>query len=252
MKPVEICLYGDIGNSFWFEGITANDTRLQLKELDPKADVHTLRINSTGGLVDEGLAIMNVVRAHKEGMKQANPNYKLNTVVDGYCMSAATLPFMAGDDRKVALGGVVMIHDAWGYPSGNAAALRKYADDLDNLSENAATIYASLCAPGPVGEAPRDTKYFRSMMADETYLTGKSVVDCGLATSLDEALQATLFAGLTPETMKGHYVELMLKRQERRTFSRATVAADMLERKKALNTLNMLAIELGQPLITKS
>lgn len=244
-KLTEICLYGDIGDTYWFEGITANDVRLSLKELDPKAAIHTLRINSTGGRVDEGLAIMNIVRAHKAAMKVSNPDFSLVTVVDGYCMSAATLPMMAGNKREIALGGIVMIHDAWAYSGGNAAELRKQADDLDKLSDNAATIYAQLSVPAAEGAEARDNAYFRKMMAAETYLTGEEAVACGMATCVDKALEASMWKGLTPETMKGHYVEIMTKRPERRTYNRATNTAAMLERKKAIQELEFLAIELG-------
>ena len=188
---------------------------------------------------------MNTLRAHAATMKLLVPTFQLNTVVDGYAMSSASVIFMAGTERQVALGGVVMIHDAWGYSGGNADLLRKQADELDILSDNAATIYATLCAPAAEGSPVRDTAFFRKMMKEETYLTGQSVVDCGLATSVDKALEATLFAGLSPETMKGHYVEMMTKRQERHTFSRAVDAASMLEKKKALQALSFLAIELG-------
>lgn len=248
MKPTELCIYGDIGNTYWFEGVTANDVRLGLKDLDTDAAEHTVRINSTGGLVDEGLAMMNILRAHAASMKLSNPQFSLNTVVDGYCMSAATCPFMAGDNRQVALGGVVLIHDAWNYTSGNAADLRKTADDLDKLSDNAATVYAALCTAADVGTAPRDAAYFRNLMRQETYLIGDEIVNCGLATAVDKSLEAMLFKDLTPEKMKGRYVELMTKRQERRVYSRARDSAVVLTKNEALKALAHLEIELGMSL----
>lgn len=251
-KPTELCIYGDIGDSYWFEGVTANSVRLGLKELDPDVDLQTVRINSPGGLVDEGLAIMNTLRAHKEGMRLLRPNFKLKTVVDGYAMSAGTLPMMAGDERVVALGGVVMIHDAWSYSGGNAAELRKQADNLDTLSQNAATIYATLCVPAAKDAPSRSADYFRGLMKEESYFTGQAVVDCGLATSVDSALEAELFAGLTPERMKGRYVEIMTKRSEKMTFNRGKNKSTLQTKPEAMRELNLLALELGLPLLTKS
>lgn len=250
----EIQLYGDIGDSWWSDGITAAAVRNELRDLDQSADMHDVRINSMGGDVGEGLTIMNVLRAHSAALKLTNPNFKLRTIVDGYAMSAASTIFMAGDERHVALGGVVMIHDAWSYTGGNAAEMRKIADVLDKLSENAANIYAALCVPAEKGAAARDSAYYRNLMKEETYMTGDEAVNMGLATSVDKGIEAVLFAGFTPETMKGRtergeskYVAAMTtKRNHIYNHPRNTEAYK--SHKAALNLLNLTAIELGTSL----
>ena len=237
-------LYGDIGSSYWFEGITAKDVSLQLKDLDISASKHTIRFNSPGGLVDEGLAMMNVLRVHKTTMKAINPSFELETVCDGYCMSAATCPFMAGDIRTIALGGVFMIHDAWSYAGGDAKLLRKIADDLDKLSENAANIYAALCTPSK----DRTAAFFRNLMTEETYFIGAEAVDVGLATQEDKASEAVLCASLTPENLKGHYVQRMTKDRIKTTYNRPINPQSMKKRDDAIALLAKTAAELGKPL----
>lgn len=250
----ELSLYGDIGNSWWSDGITAVDVRNSLRELDQQANKHSIRINSMGGDVGEGLTIMNVLRAHAQALRLSNPNFKLMTIVDGYAMSSASVVFMAGDERHIALGGVVMIHDAWSYTGGNAAEMRKTAAVLDKLSENAADIYAALCVPAEKGATQRDAAYYRQLMIDETYLTGNEAVTMGLATSVDTGIEAVLYAGFSPETMKGRdergqskYVAAMTTKRNH-IYNRPRNTQQFLNHKEALKLLNLTAIELGTKL----
>lgn len=239
-----INLYGDIGSSYWFDGIGAKDVVLALKDLDTSLNKHYCRINSPGGYVDEGLAIMNVLLAHKNAMRAFNPEFKLETVVDGYAMSAATLPLMAGDERTLALGGVVMIHDAWTWANGNAADLRKQAEQLDKLSQNIADVYAARATAAPKGSDERNAEYFRKLMADESYLMGQETMDCGIITNIDSGKEASLLAALTPEKMKGHYAEYMTTRRNH-TFTVARDKNSLLQTQKALADIERLAAELG-------
>lgn len=253
----ELSLYGDIGDSWWGDGITAVDVRNNLRELDQNAPMHYIRINSMGGDVGEGLTIMNLLRAHAAAQRLTNPEFKLRTIVDGYAMSSASVIFMAGDERHIALGGVVMIHDAWSYTGGNATEMRKTADTLDKLSENAADIYATLCVPAEKSAAARDAAYYRNLMKAETYMTGDEAVSMGLATSVDKGIEAVLYTNFTPETMKGRddkghskYVAAMTtKRNHIYNTPRNTKA--YLNHKEAMKLLNLTAIELGTQLTSK-
>src|SRR4051794_21686229 len=51
----EIFIYGDIGESYWEETVTARDFVKEIAALD--ADQITVRINTIGGSVPDGLAI---------------------------------------------------------------------------------------------------------------------------------------------------------------------------------------------------
>lgn len=241
----ELCLYGDIGESWWSgEGVTESAVLEGLKSLDMSAEKHTIRINSPGGNVDTGLAILTLLRSHAAQMKAANPAFQLETSCDGYAMSSASVIFMAGDVRTVALGGVVMIHDAWTCCYGNSAEMTKMVDVLDKLSQNTANIYAALCT-APAKDAPaRDSAYFRALMKEETYMIGDEAVNCGLATRQDIGTTASLCAALTPEKLKGRYAETMSKHYQRRTFTRAASSKSLVDIKAAQQQLKQLQASL--------
>lgn len=237
----DLMLYGDIGADWWSgDGITETMVHDGLCLLDPTASAHNIRINSPGGRVDTGLAIMNQLRSHSAQMKASNPDFKLHTVCDGYAMSIASVIMMAGDVRTVALGGVVMIHDAWSGCYGNATEMRKAAETLDLLSENISDIYATLCTPAVNGTPARDRAYYRDLMKSETYMIGDDCVKKGLATNVDIAVTAALDKALTPEIMQGKYVHLMTAGYKKRTFSRPTAAKSLTDAKLANQRLKML------------
>ncbi len=221
----QIMLYGDIGSDWWTgDGITEEHVLEGLKSLDMEAPKHQVRINSPGGRVDTGLAIFNLLRHHKAQMKAINPAFQLETIVDGYAMSVASVIFMSGDKRIVCLGGIGMIHDAWCGMYGNAAEMTKAANRLDMLSENSADIYAKCCVPAADKEPVRDSMYYRGLMKEETYFIGEGMVKCGLATDYDSGLEAQMHTDLTPEKLKGHYTEMMTAHYKKRTYNKATAA----------------------------
>lgn len=238
-------LYGDIGEDWWSgQGITETQVLEGLKELDANASKHTVRLNTPGGRVDTGLAILTLLRSHKQQMKALNPAFQLETTCDGYAMSSGSVIFMAGDIRTVCLGGVLMIHDAWTGCYGNAQEMTKMAGVLEQLSTNCANIYAALCTPPAKDAAARDSTYFRSLMKEETYFIGDEAVNCGLATQQDINNTAQLCADLTPEKLKGNYVNRMTKHFQKRTFSRATNSQQLLSTKLAMQQLELLEATL--------
>jgi ATP-dependent Clp protease protease subunit len=86
-----------------------------------------------GGYVNEGLAIYNVLKNHSA---------KVNTIVEGFACSAASVVFMAGDTRTMNAASALMIHNAWMQPdAGNSAQLRQQADELDQISKAAGNAY---------------------------------------------------------------------------------------------------------------
>ena len=239
--PTELCIYGDIGADWWSgDGITENHVLTGLRDMDKDAAKHVVRINSPGGRVDTGLTILNLLRSHSAQMKAVNPAFQLETVVDGYAMSSASVIFMAGDVRTVALGGVLMIHDAWSGVYGNADEMRKAADRLELLSNNCAQIYATLATPAGKDQPVRDSSYFRTLMQAETYMVGDQGVSHGLATQQDLGTEASMFAEFTPEKLKGHYVSMMTEHYKKRTYNRPTAAKSILDAKAAHQRLQQL------------
>jgi ATP-dependent protease ClpP protease subunit len=128
----EVLIYGDIGETWWGESITAADFVRDFSEIT--ADEIVVRINSYGGSVSDGIAIYNAIKRHPAHVTIA---------VDGVAVSIASLIAMAGNTVEIAENALMMIHAPWGVASGNSQQMRDYADLLDTWAEAMASSYMS-------------------------------------------------------------------------------------------------------------
>lgn len=131
-SAAEIWIYGDIGESYWEETTSAKSFIEEINALD--VDDITIRINSIGGSVPDGLAIYNAIKRHKA---------TVTTEVDGIAFSIASLIAQAGDKRHMAANAMLMMHAPWAYTEGNAIELRDFADQLDTWAAAMATSHAA-------------------------------------------------------------------------------------------------------------
>lgn len=154
-----IYIYDEIGGSF---GTTADQFAEDLNAIT--SDVIHLRINSPGGSVKDGLAIMNTLRAHPA---------QIVAHVDGMALSAASVVMLGADEVVVEPGGEVMTHNASTEVSGDAATLESYATWLRRQSQNIAELYAQ--------RSGRDVAEWMELMTAETWFYGQEAVDAGLA-----------------------------------------------------------------------
>ncbi|MEA3275898.1 MAG: ATP-dependent Clp protease proteolytic subunit, partial [Pseudomonadota bacterium] len=130
-STAELLIYGDIGESWSDESITARDLVTALATIT--ASELTVRVNSYGGSVSDGLAIYNALRRHPAVVA---------AVVEGVAVSIASLIVMAGDRIEMAENSLLMIHAPWGAASGNAADMREMADILDKFADAMTAAYA--------------------------------------------------------------------------------------------------------------
>lgn len=173
-NSVDIYIYGDIVVPQW-EGYESDTSGYSLvKEIDGlDVDKINIFINSYGGHLSEGLAIYNALKRHKA---------KIITYCDGYACSAASLVFMAGDERVMSNASVLWIHNAESRAYGNAEELRKAADDNELLSETAANVY--------LNHINISKEKLKEMMDKETFITPTMALEMGFATRIvagDEA-----------------------------------------------------------------
>lgn len=162
----EILLYDVIGESHDGEGIHAASVEAALQLMDG-ARV-TIRINSPGGIADEGVAIYNTLKRYPGGV---------DTVIDSLAASAASIVALAGETRTAMTGSRWMIHSAMGIAMGNAADMRKMTEVLTVYDNSLASIYA-LYMGLPQSEV-------LDLMAEETWYDGAAALAAGLATSVD-------------------------------------------------------------------
>ena len=128
----EILIYGDIGKDWFGEGVDAQDFAEAIAAVE--ADYLTVRINSYGGSVTDGLAIYNAIRRHPAAVTVS---------IDGAAYSIASLIAMAGDTVEMAANALFMVHAPWGVAKGNAQIMREYADVLDLHAAAMASSYAA-------------------------------------------------------------------------------------------------------------
>lgn len=130
-KAAEIYIYGNIGDKWDENGVIAADFVREIAALDA-AEI-TLRINSYGGSVSDGLAIYNALKRHPATVA---------VHIDGVAISCAGYIAMAGDTITMAENARLMIHAPWGMAMGNAADMRELASVLDGFAVSMAHGYA--------------------------------------------------------------------------------------------------------------
>ena len=104
-KGAEIVIYDEIG-AF---GIPAKAFLDELKALGPVAEL-TVRINSPGGSVFDGVAIYNALKRHDAA---------ITVWIDGIAASIASMIAMAGDEVVMPENAMLMLHDPSGLVHGH-------------------------------------------------------------------------------------------------------------------------------------
>lgn len=167
-EAADLYIFGDITTWPWNE--KDKDAYGIVKELQAlttdKVNVH---INSYGGDVSEGLAIYNVLK---------NSKAKVTTYCDGFACSAASVIFMAGEERIMNSASLLMIHNAWSRASGNAESFRKQAEDLDKITQASINAYMS--------RVWITEEELKEKMDAETWLTAQEALSDGFATKILE------------------------------------------------------------------
>lgn len=165
-----INIYGDICSWAWEEFGEMSAVNLS-KKLDEIGDVEQIDvyINSYGGEVAEGLAIYNALRRHKA---------KIRTYCDGFACSIASVIFMAGDERIMNEASLLMIHNAWTWAAGNAAELRKQADDLEKITQASVEAYKA--------HSSLSEDEIKTLMDEETWILPTEALEYGFATKIEK------------------------------------------------------------------
>jgi ATP-dependent Clp endopeptidase proteolytic subunit ClpP len=169
-NTAELYIYDQIGESMWGGGCSASSMNAQLQELSSSIDTIDCHVNSPGGDVFDGVAIYNMLAQHSA---------HVNMIVDALAASAASVICMAGDKILMPENAMMMIHDPWTMCVGNAADMRKLADDLDKIRDVIAITYQR--------RTGKDLAEIKNLMTDETWMDGQECVDRGFA---DEIIPA--------------------------------------------------------------
>ncbi len=190
----EMLIYGDIGPSLWDEqSVQARDVIDALDDIDGSAEL-TVRINSYGGAVADGLAIYNALKRHPA---------RIVTEIDGYAYSMASLIAMAGDEIRMAENALLMIHAPLTATDGNAQDFREAAEILDRHAEAMASSYTR-------GGAISRAKVDDWLSGDrDWYFTAAEAQKVGLVDTITEALAVAASGTLADVRGRQREVETM-------------------------------------------
>lgn len=170
-KSAEVLIFGDIGESWWDETVTAKQFVKDFAAID--ADTITVRINSYGGSVTDGIAIYNAIKRHPA---------QITVSIEAAAYSIASLISMAGDTVEMADNALLMIHAPWGYAVGNSADLRDMADTLDKYAQAMSSSYVSKS-----GKTQDDILALLTDGQDHWY-TAQEALDAGFVDAVTSAL----------------------------------------------------------------
>ena len=170
---LELYIYGDVegdGRNWWTDEVIRSETSANTfrEDLAAHPDVSQINIyiNSYGGSVFEGTAIYNQLKRHPA---------RKTVYVDGFACSIASVIAMAGDEVVMPRNALMMVHNMWMGVCGNAAELRKAADDLDKINEAGRAAYLQKAGDKLTAEA------ITQLEDGETWLTAEECIRYGLA-----------------------------------------------------------------------
>lgn len=176
------------------EGITDLDFVQELNRLAEKYPVIHLRINSPGGDMYQGNAIMTAIAGCKA---------EVHTWNDGVAASLAADIWLCGARRHMAKNALLMIHPAWNICIGHAQDMRDCAGVLDKFSDSA--IIATSASTG-IPEDEMRARYYADYK--DHWLTYNDAVADGLVNETgeyDAAQQPEALQKMTYKQLLDHF-----------------------------------------------
>jgi hypothetical protein len=164
----ELYLYDTIG-AF---GISANAFIEQVQAV-PADSVITVAINSDGGSVTDGNAIIAALQRHPAGYTAR---------VDGLAASMAAVIAFTAPSCVASDGAMFMVHNVQGAASGDADEIRAYADIIQKFNDS---IVGRIAA-----KTGKSVEEIAAMLDEETWLTAQEALDMGLIASITAPLAA--------------------------------------------------------------
>lgn len=175
-KVGELYIFGQITDEKWWdEDVTPTEIKDTLNEM---GDIKTLEIhiNSGGGSVFSGLAIMGVIENFKN-----KKNCKTVSIVEGIAASMASVIACSADKRVMKENAFLMIHPASSVAWGNASDLRHTADLLEKVDGQLRDVYMKTF------NGTREK--LDELVDEETWLTAKEAKDYNLCDEIQESIK---------------------------------------------------------------
>ena len=172
----ELYIYGDIEDiKWWNEDITPIEIKNALDNMGEisQLDIH---INSYGGSVFAGNAIVNLIENYKKKRKCS-----VYTYIEGIAASMASGISTVGDKVYMADNSLYMVHKPLSYVSGNANDLEKEIEILNKVEDTLVANYMK--------KFNGTEEELRQMLSDETWLTAEEAQDYGFVDKIIESVE---------------------------------------------------------------
>nr|WP_320037179.1 head maturation protease, ClpP-related [uncultured Bacteroides sp.] len=160
-----VLLYGVIGDSGWEGQQSSADIVRELMELESEYKNIDFRINSEGGEVYSGIAIINAIR---------NSNANITMYIDGIAASIASVIALCGKPLKMSKYAQLMIHSVQGGAYGTASDLSEVINNIKSLEDTLAQMIADKCGK------PKEDIISMYFDGKDHWLTAQQAYDMGL------------------------------------------------------------------------
>lgn len=158
-KVGTIDIEGSIGWDYWDDGISYNSFKKALNDLGD-VNIIELRIKSPGGVVTDGVGMMNLLDEHPATIHTYN-------MAEAGSMASAML--LAGDKVHIPDNAMTFIHKPLNIAIGNADVMRKTADELDKFEKALTNSYMKNFKGDEAGMS--------DLLATETWYTADEIAD---------------------------------------------------------------------------
>lgn len=172
----ELYIYGDIADTKWWN---EDITPIQIKNaLDDMGEISQLdiHINSYGGSVFAGNAIVNLIGNYKKKRKCA-----VNTYIEGIAASMASGISTVGDKVYMANNSLYIVHKPLSEVKGNANDLEKAIEMLNKAEETLVVNYMK--------KFNGTEEELRQMLSDETWLTAEEAQGYGFVDEIIDSVE---------------------------------------------------------------
>jgi ATP-dependent Clp endopeptidase proteolytic subunit ClpP len=164
---------------YLYDAIEQGSAKAFIDQMNSTKGALTIRINSGGGSVFEGLAIHNAIKRRGQSTVK----------IDGLAASIASLIAMAGSRVEMARNALIMIHNPWSGIAGDSAELRKQADLLDKAKASMLDAYSTRTGK------PADE--IAAIMDAETWYTAEEALEHHFIDAIYDPIQmAAQYIGL--------------------------------------------------------
>ena len=162
------------------DAVCLKDVDEFLNAMGADDEVVDIRLHCSGGLVSEGWAIYDKLRASGK---------KITATIEGKCASMATVVLMAApkEERKALPSARILVHNPWiaGYALGDAVtaqALREEADRMQEEQDKILDLYVERCGC--------DRAEMQALMDEDKTITVERAMELGLIGSVVQPLSA--------------------------------------------------------------